>query len=207
MSKTGEGILRAIGFWRDPEIGDHRFRHPIAFVEPDWDLAERKLVAQYLRSGVRVMSYLGWSWCRFRCGAEDSEMGDSEFADGVWLWPGGQTHYVLEHSVRLPGEFVQRALPGSERPAHVRFEDSDDVPDRDLDFWVAWCNEHADPATGYRELEESERRAVVEGRRVEEPKLVAEFGTGTEECSAPGCTRPVLSGRDRCAWHVAGGDS
>ena len=47
MRPAKEKTLRAIGFWRDPKIVDHRYRHPIAFVDPEWDLAERRLVAHY----------------------------------------------------------------------------------------------------------------------------------------------------------------
>ncbi len=36
--------------------------------------------------------------------------GFEEFTDGVFQWPEGLAHYVLEHSVRLPAEVVQHAI-------------------------------------------------------------------------------------------------
>ena len=54
---------------------------------------------------------------------------------------------------------------------------------------------------------ESERKTVLQKRLAEVPELEKEFGVGTEECSEPGCERRVLGNMDRCAWHVAGGDS
>ncbi len=101
MDHARKRTPRAIGFWRDPKIGDHRFRHPIALVDSEWDLA----------------------------------------------------------------------------------------------------------TSGYREIEESERKAVMEKRIAEVPEFEAELGVGTEACSERGCERRVSGGMDRCAWHVAGGDS
>lgn len=200
-------IPRAIGFWRGPQIRDHPFRHPVAFVDTAWDLDERRLVAHYLGSGKRVTSYLGFSWCRFHCGIDDEEMGDSEFSDGLWLWPGGLPHYVLEHAVRLPEEFLDHVRNEAEhRDREYPFVE-DELTTHDFDSWVAWSNENSDPASGFKKLEESERKAVVQRRLTEAPELEAEFGVGTEECSSEGCERPILRGMSRCAWHVAGGDS
>ncbi len=206
MSEAPKKVLRAIGFWRDPASGDHRFRHPIAFVDPEWDLAERRLVAQYLDSGERAVDWMGLSWCRFHCGIEEPEMGASDFSDGVWLWPEGLTHYVLEHAVRLPDEFIHHVRHEAEHPGRESQVDEENL-NWNHDFWVDWCNEHANPESGYREIEESERRAVLQKRREEVPRLVEEFGLGTEECSEPGCEQRTLGNMDRCAWHVAGGDS
>ena len=47
----------------------------------------------------------------------------------------------------------------------------------------------------------------MEKRIAEVPEFEAEFGVGTEECREQGCERRVLGNMDRCAWHVAGGDS
>ena len=206
MSQAPEGTLRAVGYWRHPERGDHRFRHPIAFVDSEWDLEERRLVAHHLRSGKRAIGWMGFSWCRFRCGVDDAEMGASDFSDGLWIWPEGLAHYVLEHSVRLPEEFLHHVRHEAEHPGR-KYELEEDNLAWDYDFWVDCCNEHANPASGFRELEESERKTVLQKRLAEVPELEKEFGVGTEECSEPGCERRVLGNMDRCAWHVAGGDS
>ena len=206
MRPAKEKTLRAIGFWRDPKIVDHRYRHPIAFVDPEWDLAERRLVAHYLRSGERAVAWMGFSWCRFDCGVDEAEMGAWDFCDGVWLWPEGLAHYVLEHAVRLPEEFLHHVRHEAEHPGR-KYQPDGDLPACDYDFWIAWSNEHANAESGFRELEESERKTVVQRRLAEVPELEEEFGVGTEECSQPGCERRTLGNMDRCAWHVAGGDS
>jgi len=149
---------------------------------------------------------MGYSWCRFDCGVDDAEMGDSDFSDGLWVWPGGLTHYVLEHAVRLPEEFLHHVRHEAAHPGRKYQLDEGNLA-WNYDFWVDWSNEHANPASGFRELEESERKAVLQKRVAEVPELEEKFGVGTEECSEPGCKRLVLGNMDRCAWHVAGGDS
>ncbi len=162
MGQMQERIPWAIGFWIEPDIPDHRFRHPIAFVDSEWDLAERRLVAHHLRSGKRADSCMGYSWCRFHCGVDDAEMGDSDFSDGLWLWPEGLAHYVLEHAVRLPEEFLRHVRHEAEHPGRKYKLLGTDQKFCDYDFWVAWSDEHANPESGFRELEESERKAFLQ---------------------------------------------
>ncbi|CAN7266930.1 hypothetical protein [Knoellia sp. LjRoot47] len=97
---------RAIGFWNGahtpagwPEIE--------RFVDPDWGEDERDFIASYLNHGVLGRLYMGYSTCRV-CGKKDN--GDSEYSDGTYVWPSGFAHYVLEHQVRPPDEFVQHAI-------------------------------------------------------------------------------------------------
>ncbi len=40
----------------------------------------------------------------------------SWLSDGVWLWPDDLIHYVEEHSVALPQEFLDRLLSLATRP-------------------------------------------------------------------------------------------
>ena len=96
--------LRLIGYWRSdlepwwPDVHE--------FVDTGWDARERSMVAAYLQSAVPTpLEYLGYSDCRF-CGDEN---GNCEQTDGTYLWPEGLAHYVTEHNVRLPDEFVAHA--------------------------------------------------------------------------------------------------
>lgn len=63
---------RRAGRWGRAWEADPSFRHPIAFVDSEWDLAERRLVAHHLRPAKRADSSLGFSWCRFHCGVDDA---------------------------------------------------------------------------------------------------------------------------------------
>jgi len=93
-----------IGYWRNdahPEWPD-----PHDFVDETWDGEERELVARYLREGFVPWVALGYSPCRI-CGKPN---GSAEYTDGVFIWPEGLSHYVKEHSVRLPRRVVDHVL-------------------------------------------------------------------------------------------------
>jgi len=101
MDPTG---LKRVGFWSSHTEPDLPW--PQDLVDPSWDLSERKAIAGYLRAG-RVKN----TWrCVFKCRICRKPIGNTDRTDGVYLWPEGLDHYVVEHSVRLPAEFL----------AHVR---------------------------------------------------------------------------------------
>jgi hypothetical protein len=111
--------LRGIGYWSNdshPELPD-----PHDFVDPDWDEGTREDVADYLDHGQLARMYLGYSMCRI-CGKLDN--GDLEYTDGTYLWPSGLSHYVTDHLVKLPDEFVQhvQAVLASNEKATVDWE-------------------------------------------------------------------------------------
>ncbi|MBL0745979.1 hypothetical protein [Nocardioides baculatus] len=97
--------LILIGYWKSeqqPQLPD-----PRRFVDPSWDRDERDLVAGYLRGGLPVVHMMGHSPCRM-CSSQQN--GVSELTNGGYLWPEGFAHYVADHEVRLPDEFVQHAI-------------------------------------------------------------------------------------------------
>ena len=209
--------LRGIGFWRDPGKDDP-YHHPMAFVDRNWSRENREEIARFLESGVIANQYRGYSSCRFDCGVPMTEMGSADLSDGTWGWPEGLAHYVREHSVRLPAEFLERAKTGIPwftrfclRARHsnmltrlgLRFSRPISF---DMQFWIKWGDAHADPATGYRETEEAERRAQIlwqaEWIREEILRVENETGLGEETCKWRDCTDGALKGRARCPWHA-----
>jgi hypothetical protein len=93
--------LVLIGYWRsddEPQWPDVR-----DFVDPDWSADERELIIEHLRRGKVARAYLGKSRCRL-CGVD---AGSLELRDGVFIWPEGLVHYVVDHHVRLPRRFVE----------------------------------------------------------------------------------------------------
>jgi hypothetical protein len=95
--------LRAIGFWRSIRDVDTTLPDPREFVDPASDPEERGRVADYLRMGRRLRVHEGKSRSRL-CG---TMTGSDEQTDGTYLWPEGLTHYVAEHAVKLPAEFLE----------------------------------------------------------------------------------------------------
>lgn len=95
---------RLIGYWRNelhPEYPD-----PADLVDESWDENERHAVWAYTVGGTMAYSFMGLSPCR-QCGKPNGAL---ELTDGVYQWPDGLAHYVMEHAVRLPQEFVDHAL-------------------------------------------------------------------------------------------------
>jgi hypothetical protein len=76
-------------------------------MNPAMSAETRTLVGDYLDAlyaPVRYyMGYRGWSQCRL-CGKHN---GSAEWTDGTYAWPTGLSHYVREHGVKLPVEFIR----------------------------------------------------------------------------------------------------
>jgi hypothetical protein len=133
---------RPIGYWYYPYRGEEILPHPRDLIRPGWISAgdKEKLVA-CLKGGATFETWRGHSQCRFRCGVADTKMGFRDFTDGVWVWPEGLYHYIGEHDVMLPPEFV----------AHCRAQACTIPPDamqlieltHQLNHapWIAWAKE------------------------------------------------------------------
>jgi hypothetical protein len=98
--------LRLIGYWRDedgPDEDEPQWPDPAAMIDDTMPAQTRDLVVDYLETG-RSMPWAcaGFSRCRI-CGKPN---GTGELTDGIFVWPEGLAHYVAEHSVRLPDEFI-----------------------------------------------------------------------------------------------------
>lgn len=123
--------LRAIGFWF-AESFPSALPRPEALASFAWDRAEKAAVLRHLREGHLFETYRGYSFCRFRCGADRHLIGHREYTDGVWVWPEGLPHYVEAHDVELPRSFIKRAT--GPRPANAP---STPLP-VSLDWWTQW---------------------------------------------------------------------
>ena len=95
-----------IGFWRKSRNEVSELPWPTDYYDPHWDDEEREVIAAYLDGGKTDASYKGWSECRV-CGCMN---GSCDMTDGIYLWPEGLAHYVREHNIRLPREFMDHAL-------------------------------------------------------------------------------------------------
>jgi hypothetical protein len=149
-------ILRRIGYWiRD--FLDVEFVAPQELVGP-WDEQVRRRVLAYLSQG-SYTSAMGYSWCRFPDCPDHTRfgpMGSEDRTDGVWSWPEGLAHYVREHDVQLPSDFVEHVLaqdgPRVALPIlsmslvdRVLWFDEDGRPQQlveDESYWTRWCRDH-----------------------------------------------------------------
>eukprot|EP00903_Cladosiphon_okamuranus_P019116 g17588.t1 len=112
------GPLIEVGFWADPRDERDERPHPTRLVDEEWGKTTSSLaVGLYLRCGFLESFELGYSFCRLGCGGggaasggSNKFMGCTTLTDGKYVWPEGLSHYVSEHSVRLPDDFVSHAL-------------------------------------------------------------------------------------------------
>jgi hypothetical protein len=102
--------LRLIGYWRS-EFDPKPWPDPHDFVDDQWPSVERQMVVSYLQRGRTLEQYRGLSPCRF-CG---QYLGSKELTDGTYCWPEGLAHYLAEHDVRLPDEFVTHVESSANR--------------------------------------------------------------------------------------------
>jgi hypothetical protein len=137
LEGTTEGISyydypKIVGYWQ-PAGPD-----PKVLVAKGFYGAELSLIIRYLQTAPCAMAYLGYSYCRFNCGIEDSKMGDSDLSDGEWVWPQGLAHYVEVHGVRLPVEFISTMRKNHWVPPDdlIRLRPHRRV--YDSSFWETW---------------------------------------------------------------------
>ncbi len=93
--------LILMGYWSGKQV--RGWPDPQNFVDASWDVEERLAVVRYLSGAPVPWVQMGYSNCRF-C---DQVNGCGELTDGVYLWPDGLAHYLLQHDVRLPQRFVE----------------------------------------------------------------------------------------------------
>ncbi len=140
--------LRGIGYWVDlEEPWLQRFAasfvrplpDPRRLVQPGWERERRASIVSYLRSGHELHHFMGYSYCRFDCGVDESEMGDKDLTDGVWVWPEGLPHYLEAHDVCVPDEFVAHAAATGFRPPSNVGLASLALREIDTTLWTSWA--------------------------------------------------------------------
>lgn len=90
--------LIEVGYWRKKKDSGEFLPWPEQSIHTDDD----EIITKYLAKGKMRDSYKGESLCRI-CGIRN---GSCDLTDGIYLWPSGLVHYVREHGVKLPKEFV-----------------------------------------------------------------------------------------------------
>ena len=188
-------MLTAIGFWVE-SLKDEARPAPQELIGT-LPIDTRSALADYLATGLTYDTYRGYSWCRFNCGIEQSHMGKCALSDGRWLWPEGLAHYVREHNIVLPEEFVNHALSGIARRQPERTEDVN------LSFWTQWCRPRrsADFLDGMRTARVAAEVRIAAMRTERIATLLKDKGLSDEPCIWNGCGQQALDGMRVCAEH------
>lgn len=149
--------LRQVGYWIDEQVLSYnaqaREEHRYLLELPDPRrlrdvLGPRRIpprALQYLRSGQELNALLGYSYCRFRCGIGDSDLGCRDLTDGVWVWPEGLWHYAEAHEVALPDEFLETMEQHSWRVPDLPNLDELTNAGSDSSFWKRWYETQVAP--------------------------------------------------------------
>jgi hypothetical protein len=90
-------------FWPD----DPTTLDPHRYVERDWDPREREQVLAYLDACYEApfMSPSPFIWCPFGC-KHPNPRGQVMVTDGTWWFMDILIHYLQDHAVKLPAEFL-----------------------------------------------------------------------------------------------------
>ena len=194
MSNVARGkvVMKLIGYWIESLL-DTDYYPPQEFVG-ELPLLTRAKIAGYLDKGMVYEVYRGISWCRFFCRVQS--MGNSELTDGYWVWPAGLSHYVRDHGVVLPSEFLDHI---ESKPSPIPKERWDkSVPDRE--FWKAWCRQNASGKCRAK-LAAARQQADCEAERIIAKAIAdleAQKGVSKVECRW-GCGNKALVGTTFCA--------
>lgn len=183
--------LRLIGYWIR-SLADDEFPPPQELVT-EWDMNLQRRVVEYLNSGTELLHFRGLTWCRCFC---DKPMGSRELTDGKWVWPEDLSHYIEDHNVRLPEQFVRLAcsdvLP--RKPANVRV-----LQRVDASYWISWSAKHRSNALQpkIRLAREKAARKSAKLREFAVKKLMSSAGLSNKKCREEDCTNAALS---RCRY-------
>jgi len=122
---------RFVGFWRKYKYEEDYFSSSVILrareledIEDDFnvdclpwpaDLVDEaqspvilEKLAEYLDKCPNKEKYCGYSRCRI-C---KEHVGSKDKGDGTWVWPEGLSHYVREHKVKLPDDFIRWVIYG-----------------------------------------------------------------------------------------------
>ncbi len=112
-----------IGPWADDSHPERP--HPRDYIDQTWDERERGKVAVYLEGGFILGAPLDGDGSCSMCGKKYYR--GFVRTDGTFIWRDGLSHYVDEHSVRLPQVFIDHVKAMGER--------IDGLDDDDWKWW------------------------------------------------------------------------
>ncbi len=96
---------KKVGFWFSPSETD--LPKPKDFIDLNWDETEKQIVLNHINDRKLMRTaYRGSSQCRI-CHCMN---GSEDITDGTYVWPSGFAHYITEHGVKPPKDFIAHCL-------------------------------------------------------------------------------------------------
>lgn len=186
--------LLLIGYWKASLNDEYPFPQQ---AEADLPADTRSAVISHLEAREPLEQYRGYSYCRYGCPGHN---GSAELSDGVFIWPDGLAHYVREHGVSLPPEFVAHATSSDrrERLAVRAREESEDV---DSSLWLRWAAERTPDwlAAAIDEAKAAGAQRKAAFHAVAAEQLTLAEGLANTKCLTAGCHQRALTAKAFCA--------
>ena len=127
---------KMVGYWDAPWWSRLNLPRPDRLIRVGWRFSDRENIVAYLRSGVSCNVFMGSASCRL-C---RQYLGSLDLTDGEWVWPERLEHYVSEHEVMLPDEFVDSMRAHLWLvPSHAKIVAEYQYDD--FSFWREWAGQ------------------------------------------------------------------
>lgn len=138
--------------------------------------------------------------CVFGCGTDWTGT-SMHISDGEWVWPVHLAHYVQQHDVMLPEQFIQHALRSTDEPKFVEHLDRSQIDDT---YWLQWCRENrsyseTEVIQAIRDAQDASEASRLASINEQIKKLERESGICDTPCRYSGCSSMALSGKAFCA--------
>ncbi|MDH6711481.1 hypothetical protein P3T27_008239 [Kitasatospora sp. MAA19] len=115
--RTGIDLTRHLGYYRELVTGEKQAPSMLPFLHAGPDKDDAALIS-YLRAGTLLAATTSIARCRLT--PEGPPLGSiALLTDGTWFWPSDLAHYVEQHHLRLPPDFVNHARSNSWVPPQV----------------------------------------------------------------------------------------
>jgi hypothetical protein len=111
--------LICLGPWADSEYPNRP--RPEDHIDTTWDEFERGKVSVYLERGLTIGAPLDGDGVCSLCG-EKMYRGFIK-TDGTYVWRSGLSHYVYDHCVRPPQQFIDHVVETCDKIDSLEFDD------------------------------------------------------------------------------------
>ncbi|WP_405725409.1 YrhB family protein [Streptomyces sp. NBC_01537] len=114
---VGADVARTLGYYRELVPGEERAPSVLPFLRAHPGEDDPALVS-YLHAGTVLVATASAARCRLAAGAPS--LGSwALLTDGTWFWHSDLVHYIEQHHLQLPPDFVDHARSNSWAPPQV----------------------------------------------------------------------------------------
>ena len=99
--------LKAFGYWREDKAKKSELPYPTDFIDNKLSQSLKEMLTNYICKKAKIIKeWKGYAKCRL-C---KERLGSACLSDGIFIFPEGYDHYIEEHNVYPPKEFIMKAI-------------------------------------------------------------------------------------------------